>query len=123
MSFVVKPKPVTAPVVIRDGTYPATLSNVSQFANIYGERIGFEFTINSGDYKGQKVMRSTATELTKMSKLAQVIEGILGRNLTSKELSSGVDLESMVGHNCQILVLQSQSKSGTVYSNVERVFN
>jgi len=123
MPFVVKPKPATAPIVVRDGTYHATLSNVSQFANTYGERVGFEFTINGGDYDGQRVMRSTATQLTKMSKLAQVIEGILGRNLTDKELSSGVDLESMIGHTCQILVLQSQSRSGTVYSNVERVFN
>lgn len=123
MTFVVKPKSATAPVVVKDGTYPATLSNVSQFANTYGERVGFEFTINGGDYDGQKVMRSTATQLTKLSKLAQVIEGILGRALTDRELATGIDLESMIGHNCQILVLQSKSKSGTLYSNVERVFH
>ena len=123
MSYVVKPKAATTPVVVKDGTYPATLSNVSSFANTYGERVGFEFTINGGDYDGQKVMRSTATQLTKLSKLAQVIEGILGRALTDRELATGIDLESMIGHNCQILVLQSKSKSGTLYSNVERVFH
>ena len=123
MSIVVKPKASALPVVVKDGTYKATLSNVSQFENTYGERIGFEFTIDSGDCAGQKVMRSTAPQLSRLSKLAQIIEGILGRNLTEKELASGIDLEAMIGHTCQILVLQSRSKSGAVYSNIERVFN
>ena len=69
-----------------------------------------------------KVMRSTAPQLTKQSKLTQVIEGITGRELTDRELESGIDLEQLIGDECQILVLQSRSKTGAVYSNVERVF-
>ena len=117
-----KPKPTAAATVIPDGTYPAFLSKVTQFTNTYGERIGFEFTIRGGQYHGMKVMRSTAPQLTKQSKLAQVIEGITGRELTDRELESGIDLEQLIGDECQILVLQSRSKTGAVYSNVERVF-
>ncbi len=120
--LVVKPKAATPAALVKDGTYRATLSNIKQFVNTYGERIGFEFTITSGPYEGQKVLRSTAQQLTRQSKLAEVIEGITGRELTDKELTGGFDLEELIDVTCNILVLQSKSKTGAVYSNVERVF-
>lgn len=123
MVFKVKPKAAPAAALIKDGTYRATVSNLKQFANTYGERIGFEFTIQGGQFDGERVMRSTAPQLTKQSKLVEVIEGILGRDLTDKELQGGFDLEDLIDKECSILVLQSKSKNGAVYSNVERVFN
>ena len=47
-TLVVKPKAPAPAAVIKDGTYPARLSNIKRFANTYGERIGFEFTIEGG---------------------------------------------------------------------------
>lgn len=123
MAFKVTPKAATPAASIKDGTYRATVSNLKQFANAYGERIGFEFTIKGGQFDGERVMRSTAPKLSKQSKLAEVIEGILGRELTSKELQGGFDLEDLIDMECSILVLQSKSKTGAVYSNVERVFS
>ena len=122
MSILVKQNFPVVAVSIKDGTYRATVSNLKQFANTYGERIGFEFTIRGGQFDGEKVMRSTAPQLTKQSKLAEVIEGITGRELTDKELTGGFDLEELIDVTCNILVLQSKSKTGAVYSNVERVF-
>ena len=122
MVFKVKPKAATPAALIKDGTYRATVSNLKQFANTYGERIGFEFTIQGGQFDGERVMRSTAPQLSKQSKLAEVIEGILGRELTDKELQGGFDLDELIDKECNILVLQSKSKTGAVYSNVERVF-
>ena len=121
--LVVRPKAATPAASVKDGTYRAILSNIKQFVNTYGERIGFEFTITSGPYEGQKVLRSTAPQLTRQSKLAEVIEGLTGRELTDKELQGGFDLEELIDVTCNILVLQSKSKTGAVYSNVERVFN
>jgi len=123
MVFKVKPKAPAPATLIKDGTYRATVSNLKQFANTYGERIGFEFTIQGGQFDGERVMRSTAPQLSKQSKLAEVIEGILGRDLTDKELQGGFDLEELIDKECSILVLQSKSKTGAVYSNVERVFS
>mgnify|MGYP000673864711 FL=1 len=122
MVFKVKPKAPAPATLIKDGTYRATVSNLKQFANTYGERIGFEFTIQGGQFDGERVMRSTAPQLSKQSKLAEVIEGILGRDLTDKELQGGFDLDELIDKECSILVLQSKSKTGAVYSNVERVF-
>ena len=124
MTILVKHKgAAAAPATgIKDGTYKATLSNIKQFTNNYGPRIGFEFTVTGGAEDGQKVMRSTAPQLTRQSKLAEAIEGMLGRPLSDRELSAGFDLEELLDKECSILVLQSKSKSGAVYSNVERVF-
>jgi hypothetical protein len=123
MVFKVTPKAATPAASIKDGTYRATVSNLKQFANTYGERIGFEFTISGGQFDGEKVMRSTAPQLTKQSKLAEVIEGILGRELTDKELQGGFDLEDLIDKECSILVLQSKSKTGAVYSAMSSGFS
>ena len=58
MAFVVKPKAATPAASVKDGTYPAAVTGIKQFVNTYGERIGFEFTILSGPFKGEKVLRS-----------------------------------------------------------------
>lgn len=122
MAVIVKPKAPTASAQVKDGTYPAELSGIRQFANAYGTRIGFEFTIKGGQFDGLAVMRSTAPQLTPQSKLAEVLVGLLGRQLTQTELMGGIDLEALIGSPCRILVLQARGKTGAVYSNVERVF-
>jgi hypothetical protein len=122
MVFLVKQQQVAPVAKVKDGTYKAVLSSIKQFTNTYGLRVGFEFTVVGGQFDGETLMRSTAPQLTKQSKLSQVIEGILGRELTAKEISAGFDLEQLIDKECSILVLQSQSKTGAVYSNVERVF-
>ncbi len=123
MTMLVKTKPAAPAASVRDGSYKATLSNIKNFNNTYGQRIGFEFTVKGGQFDGEKVMRSTAPQLTRQSKLAEVIQGMLGRELTDKELQDGFDLEDLLDRECSILVLQSRSKTGAVYSNVERVFS
>ena len=123
MTMLVKTKPTTPAAALKDGSYKATLSNIKNFSNTYGQRIGFEFTVKGGPADGEKVMRSTAPQLTRQSKLAEVIQGMLGRELTDKELQEGFDLEELLDRECSILVLQSRSKTGAVYSNVERVFS
>ena len=123
MAIVVKHQTAAAQTpALKNGTYKATLSNIKQFANTYGQRLGFEFTVTAGDCEGETVMRSTAPQLTKQSKLAEVIEGMMGRDLTDKEIRDGFDLETLLNKECNILVIQSKSKTGVVYSNVEQVF-
>lgn len=122
MAIVLKPKSKAQAAVVPDGTYKATLSNVTQFDNAYGQRIGFEFTLLGKGVDGSKVLRSTAPSLSASSKLADVLRGLLGRELTAKELDAGVDVEKLIDTPCSVLVLQAKSKSGAVYSNVERVF-
>ena len=123
MVLMVKKKEVVLPLLIRNGTYRTTVSNIKTFANDYGERIGFEFTITGSQFDGEKITRSTASQINKQSKLTEVIQGILGRELTGKELQDGFALKDLINKECNILVLQAKSQTGVVYPNVERVFN
>jgi hypothetical protein len=123
MVLMVKKKEVVLPLLIRNGTYRTTVSNIKTFANDYGERIGFEFTITGSQFDGEKITRSTASQINKKSKLTEVIQGILGRELTGKELQDGFALKDLINKECNILVLQAKSQTGVVYPNVERVFN
>ena len=122
MAIVLKPKSKTEVVVVPDGTYQATLTNVKQFDNAYGQRVGFEFTLQGEGVEGEKVMRSTNAVLTAKSKLAEVLVGLMGRELTPSEINKGVDVEQFIGADCSVLVLTSKSKTGAIYSNVERIF-
>ena len=63
MVFKVKPKAAPAAALIKDGTYRATVSNLKQFANTYGERIGFEFTIRKFGYGTITVSIATVVNL------------------------------------------------------------
>jgi hypothetical protein len=122
MAIVLKPKNKSAAVVVPEGSYKATLSKVTQFTNAYGERIGFEFSLHGEGVEGAAVMRSTNPILTAKSKLAEVLNGLLGRELTQDEINKGVDVEQMIGTECNVLVLNNKSKTGAIYSNVERIF-
>jgi hypothetical protein len=122
MVMVLKRATKAAGDVVTDGTYQATLTKVTQFENAYGERVGFEFTLHGPGVEGAKVMRSTSPHLSAQGKLADVLRGLLGRELTPTELTNGVDVEALVGTRCSVLVLQSKGKNGATYSNVERIF-
>lgn len=109
------------PSQVKDGIYPATLTAVREFENSYGPRLGFEFTLG-GDAEGETVMRSTTPKLTPQSKLAELLRGLVGREVDSMDMECGFDLETLVGTECQVIVRQAQGKNGKVYSNVEGVF-
>ncbi len=122
MAMMLKPKSKENAAIVPDGTYKAALSKVTQFDNAYGQRIGFEFTLQSKGVEGAKVLRSTSPNLSPSGKLADLLRGILARELTADELTKGVDVESLVGAECSVLVLSATGKNGVTYSNVERVF-
>jgi len=107
--------------LVENGVYPAKLTSIRQFANAYGPRLGFDFTLG-GNGAGKTITRSTAPNFTKKSKLAELIRGLSEIEPSPIELSEGFDLETLVGSDCQVLVLQSTSKNGNVYSSVEQVF-
>ena len=121
MAMMLKPKSSDA-AMVPDGTYRATLSKVTEFENAYGPRIGFEFTLLGAAVEGQMLMRSTSPNLSPAGKLADVLRGMLARDLTPDEMARGIDVEALVGRECSVLVLSAKAKNGNTYSSVERVF-
>lgn len=121
--MIVKPKAQAQGKVVKDGTYKATVKEVKSFTNAFGERLGVVFQLDGGEYDGVELMRSCSPELTAKGKLAELIKGVIGRDITQEEYLKGFDLDALTGVSCQVLVLQSRGKNGNLYSNVERVFS
>jgi len=107
---------------VPSGSYQAQLSQVRQFSNAHGERLGFEFTIKSPALTGCKVLCSTSTHLSASGKLAQTLQGILGKKLSKNDLLKDIDFDTLLGRDCIVMVSQGQNKSGAVYSKIDCVF-
>ncbi len=122
MAMMLKPKSKSEVISVPDGSYRATLTKVTQFNNVYGLRVGFEFSLHGNGVEGKLLMRSTNSVLTAKSKLAEIIEGVMGRELSSDEIKTGFDVDKLIGKECNVLVLNSKSKNGAIYSNVEKIF-
>ena len=122
MTVIVKPKAIQEPELVASGAYEAELVEVKQFSNAFGSRIGFVFEIVGGDYAGVQLMRSCSPQLSRQSKLAEIIKGLTKREPTDLETARGYDLSRLVDTTCQILVMTEQAKNGKTFSNIERVF-
>lgn len=120
MAIVVKAKKVGS--VVPDGVYQARLSGVKTFSNSFGDRVGFEFEILEGQYKGSILMRSTSPVMaSRKGKLYDMLAGLLGREMTQGEMEGGLDVEGLIGAKCAILVTKSSNKQGQVFSNIDKV--
>ncbi len=119
MVRVIKSINTSKPDIAQEGIHSATLTNVKEFSNAYGQRIGFEFTLENNSI----LMRSTNVLLSEKSNLADVIRGLKGRTLNPNEFEDGIDLHNLIGTKCQVFVSNSSSKNGIMYSKVEKIFN
>lgn len=116
MSLKIKPKTETAQPKqnLDDGIYPAKLTEVKQFENQYGSRIGFLFTTEDG----ANLLRTAGLNLSIKSQLFQIVESISGE---APAADTECDLEALVGTKVQIVVKNSQGKDGRTYSNVDHI--
>ena len=101
--------------IVEEGIHRSVLTQVKEFENHWGDRFGFEFTIQD---TGETLLRTTTTKLTPKSKLAELLSGITGAVVGS---TTEIDLESLVGKECDIVVKQGKGKNGQLYSNIEHV--
>jgi len=103
------------PTVVEPGIHRAVLTKVNQFENHWGERLGFEFTIKE---TGETIMRTTTPKLTAKSKLAELLTELTHQTITP---TTEIDLDELVGKECDVLVRNTKAKNGLTYSNVEHV--
>ena len=108
--------------VIPDGTYDAELVAVKRFRNIYKKRVHFDFVLQGGRVDGLKITKTATLSYSRESRLAATIQGLLGRELTDKELHEGIDLFSLVGIKCKVVVLKKTTGPGPPHSNIVQVF-
>jgi len=73
---------------IPNGTYDAELVTVRKFSNAYSKRVGLDFVLQGGHVDGLEITRAAAPSRSRESNLVATIQGLLGRELTDKELES-----------------------------------
>jgi len=122
---------VKSPLIVRNapsrpllpaGEYQAQLTDVAPYANDFGERLEFCFTVTQGPHTGAVVKRRTTVRLTPRNKLAETIQA-LGHELTARELSTGIDLAQLIGARCRITVIHSQDRAKTTYASIAYIMN
>ena len=71
----------------------------------------------------QRVFRDCSPTLAPKSRLTEIVEALLGRQLTHAEVfeGDGFDLESLIGLPCEIIVTHHISQAGTQYDKIEAV--
>jgi hypothetical protein len=76
--------------------------------------------ISAKDSQGRHMMvsKNVTPSLHKKAALRQLIEQWLGRKLADGE---GIDLESLVGKSCMILVQQQEGTDGKLWANIAAI--
>lgn len=125
MSLKLKVKEAEAPEPIPVGMYQAKLTDIEkQEEGLYGDYVRLKFEIIEGDYKGVERKLICSFKLTKgknretNSKLFNTLTGLLGKE---PEKDTEIELETLVGTECQIFVEDKEEKDGIVWQDVTKV--
>jgi len=107
------------------GIHDAVLQSVeTREHEIYGDYLSTTFsvvaTIDDDDLQFQ-VTFLCSLNLRPNSKLRNMVESIIGRQITNEEAETGFDVDKLIGSTCRVNVASSEAKDGNTYSRVESV--
>jgi hypothetical protein len=124
MSLVVKRKRFELPP---EGLHRSIVASVEEVRHDdYGEQVRFRFELaelKQEDGHPMAVFRSCSFNLSPTSTLTKVVEGILGRALTTEQAEQGYDLETLVGRQVDIVVKHKRSAGGNTYAVPETIIH
>jgi hypothetical protein len=121
MSLIVsRPKRELAP----EGVHMAHVANVEPIQHDeYGEKVRFTFELKGQEQEDGSpmwVFKTCSFRLTPKAALTGVVQDVLGRSLTDRELE-GFDLKTLVGCQVQVVVKHKESASGNTYSIIDTI--
>jgi len=102
-----------------EGFFEAEVVSIEQEDSDYGPRIKMILETDQIGENGQNlnIWHYCSPKLSKKSKLAQTVTGILGCKFD--ELDDDFDLESLIGQQTQITVKHADSQSGNQFAKIE----
>lgn len=105
--MIVKTKQV---VVLEEGTFNATVSSVTAKPNEdKPTKFVFGFKVDGYD---KEVFKDNPLSFAAGSPLRSDTETIMGRSFTTDEANDGIDLSTLVGKKCQIVVYHKAGSGG-----------
>jgi hypothetical protein len=97
-------------IVLDEGTYNATVSSVTPKPNeTKPAKIVFGFKVNGYE---KEVFKDNPVSFAAGSPLRTDTETIIGRSFTTDEANDGIDLNTLVGQKCQIVVYHKAGSGG-----------
>jgi len=123
MSLFAKSKSFQGPA---DGTYIAVLRGVWDVGIQAGYEGGepvqkvvaaFELEVRRADGLRHEVSEAYTLSTNEKSKLRPLIEALLGRTLSNEEITTGVDIETLIGR-CALVQAKSQERNGGKYPRI-----
>jgi hypothetical protein len=105
--MIIKTKQV---IVLDEGTFNATASSVTAKPNeTKPTKIVFGFKVDGYD---KEITKDNPVSFAAGSPLRSDTETILGRSFTTDEANDGIDLTTLVGKKCQIVVFHKGGSGG-----------
>ena len=105
--MIIKTKQV---VVLEEGTYNSNVSSVTGKPNeTKPTKIVFGFKVEGFD---KEIFKDNPVSFSAGSPLRSDTETILGRSFTTDEANDGIDLATLVGQKCQIVVYHKAGSGG-----------
>jgi hypothetical protein len=106
-----------------DGLYQAVLADVvdlgeqpTNFGNKHRARFIYILTETDSEGRPFRLMQQLNVSIHEKSGMFKVVRRLLG-----KDPGESLDLESLIGKQCQLDVMQNEGSEGKVYANVQTV--
>ena len=123
MAIILTVQEAEAPEPIPEGVYKAVLKDIEEGSGEYGPYVKFTFEIVDGDYKGttRNCVASKNLSKTKSGKASKLYDYV--KALTKKTPVTGeeIELDSLKGKECQIIVSDGELKDGINYQVISGV--
>lgn len=123
MAITLVVKEAEAPEPIPEGVYKAVLKDIEEGTGEYGDYVKFTFEIIEGDYKGTTRNSVASKKLSKSNsgKTSKLYDYVKALNKKAPTTGEEIDLESLKGKECQIIVQDGEEKDGITYQVIQSV--
>lgn len=96
--------------LIPEGSHIATLASVTGKPNdLSPKKAVFRFSIEG---RGEEVTKEVPVSFEERAPLRRDAETLLGRQLTAREAEDGLDLQTLLGRPCQVVVTHKSGVGG-----------
>ena len=123
MAITLTVKEAEAPEPIPEGLYQAVLKLVEEGSGEYGDYVKFTFEITEGEHKGvtRNSVASKKLSKTKSGKASKLYDYVKALSKSTPKTGEELDVETLVGKKCQILVKDGKEKDGILYQVISAV--
>jgi hypothetical protein len=123
MAIQIVVKEIEVQPAIPEGVYKAAVIKIDEGTGEYGDYLKFMFEIIDGEHKGvaKTLVASKKLSSSKSGKNSKLLDIVKALTKTEPKAGETLDIESLIGKSCQIVVKDGKEKDGVTYQNINTV--